>query len=176
MRTAYELFRHELRDMLNAESRLVITLTEMQTESSQPEVVDLFETHRKETERQAARLVEIFGEIGEPPEQADCKGIEGLIKEKRNFVAHKPSQELLDIFNVSAGIKAERYEISAYESLIRLARELKFAKAEQLLNETMREEEHALQKLMNIAEMLKPSELGVQEVPPALSGGDLTAA
>ena len=107
MQTAWELFVHELRDALNFENKLVHVLGEQARETDREDLRDAFTGHRKQTEKQAERLIDIFREIGETPEQADCKGIDGLTEEKLELMKHDPSQELLNYINVGAGIKFE---------------------------------------------------------------------
>lgn len=45
----------------------------------------------------------------------------GLLKEKKAFAKEKPSDEILDFYNLGAAQKTERYEITAYETLIEMA-------------------------------------------------------
>lgn len=167
MQSAREFFLHELKDMLDCENRLVEALDEMANESSRPELKKGFEMHRKQTEGQARRLEQVFRELGEEPESQDCHGISGLEKEKETFMDEDPSEELIDIFNVGAGVKTERYEISSYESLIHLAQELRLNKAVQLLRQNLREEEQTLKKLQGFSKKLKPSVTGMEEMEEA---------
>ena len=80
-----------------------------------------------------------------------CEGIEGLIKEKQTFSKEKPSAAVLDLFNLGAGAKSERYEISAYEGLIAMAHELGMRDAQQALTQNLREEEEALSLVKNLS-------------------------
>ena len=63
----------------------------------------------------------------------------------------KPTEELLEFFNVGAAQKVERYEITSYESLIDMAEKLGLTDAVGLLEENLQEEEAALNKLKAIA-------------------------
>lgn len=164
MQTAREMFLHELKDMLDAENQLVAALDEMANESTRPELEKAFNSHRKQTENHARRLEQVFKELGEEPETTDCKGIQGLKEEKESFTEEDPSDELLDIFNVGAGIKTERYEISSYESLVHLAKELDLRKGIVLLQQNLREEEETLRKLQGFSKKMKPSMTGIEEV------------
>jgi ferritin-like metal-binding protein YciE len=58
---------------------------------------------------------------------------------------------LLEFFNVGAAQKVERYEITSYESLIDMADKLGLTDAVGLLEESLQEEEAALNKLKTIA-------------------------
>ncbi len=165
MQTAFELFLTELRGLLNCETGLVHALGEQERESSKTALRETFQRHRKQTEHQAERLLDIFRDLGETPEQADCHGIRGLIEEKQAFLKKDPSHELLDFFNVAVGIKVERYEISAYQSLLLLARELGMTQAVAAIKQTLDEEREALEALEDLLAEVKPIELGVKAPP-----------
>jgi ferritin-like metal-binding protein YciE len=164
MQTAHELFIHELTDMLDAENRLVEALGKQSEEVSNAELKKGLAAHQRQTQKQAQRVQQIFEELGESPEQTECKGIRGLVEEQQTFSEEEdPSEDLLDIFTTGANIKVERYEISAYESLIRLAQLMKHRKAVQLLQENLREEQQTEKKLSVLARKLKPENLGMGE-------------
>jgi len=166
MQTIEELFEHELKDMYSAEHALLDALEQMAGESSDREIRKAFTQHRKETQGQIKRLERIFKTMGQKPEKKGCPGIEGLIKEKKGFMREKPSPELLEFYNVGAGQKAERYEITAYENLIDMADKLGMVDAVELLEQTLQEEEAALNKLKTIAsefEVADESDENVQD-------------
>jgi ferritin-like metal-binding protein YciE len=151
MESIEELYEHELKDMLGAEHSLLDALEQMASESSDREIKKAYTQHRKETQGQIKRLEKIFKALGRKPEVETCPGIEGLIKEKKAFMREKPTEELLEFYNLGAGQKAERYEITAYENLIDMAEKLSMPDAVELLEENLQEEEAALNKLKTIA-------------------------
>jgi len=151
MQTIEELFEHELKDIHSAEHALLDVLEGMAGESSDRDIRKTFAQHRKETQGQIKRLEKIFKSLGQKPEASSCPGIEGLIKEKRAFLREKPSKELLEFYNVGAAQKTERYEITAYETLIDMADKLGLADAVELLEQNLQEEETALNRLKAIA-------------------------
>lgn len=151
MSTIEELFEHELKDMYGAETSLLDALEQMAGESSDREIKKAFTQHRKETQGQIKRLEKIFKSLGQKAGAETCPGIEGLIKEKKAFMRERPSPQLLEFFNIGAGQKTERYEITAYENLIDMAEKLGMADAVELLEQNLQEEETALNKLKAIA-------------------------
>ena len=151
MESIEELFEHELKDMLGAEHSLLDALEQMASESFDREIKKAYTQHRKETQGQIKRLEKIFKALGRKPEAETCPGIEGLIKEKKVFMREKPTEELLEFYNLGAGQKAERYEITAYENLIDMADKLSMPDAVELLEENLQEEEAALHRLKTIA-------------------------
>jgi len=151
MESIEELFEHELKDILGGEQALVDALEQMAQESSDRDIKRAYIQHRKETQGQIKRIEKIFRLLGQKPEAETCPGIEGLIKEKKVFMREKPTEELLEFFNVGAAQKVERYEITSYESLIDMAEKLGLTDAVGLLEENLQEEEAALNKLKAIA-------------------------
>ena len=151
MESIEELFEHELKDILGGEQALLDALEQMAEETSDREIRKAYTQHRKETQGQIKRLEKIFRSLGQKPEAETCAGIEGLIKEKKIFMREKPTEELLEFFNIGAAQKVERYEMTSYESLIDMADKLGLKEAVELLEETLQEEEGALNKLKAIA-------------------------
>ena len=151
MQTIEELFEHELQDIYSAEQSLLDALEQMAQESSDREIKRGFTQHRKETQAQIKRLEKIYRSLGQKPESGLCPGVEGLIKEKKLFMREKPSNELLEFYNIGAAQKVERYEITAYESLVDMAEKLGMTDVVDLLEQNLQEEEMALNKLKAIA-------------------------
>jgi ferritin-like metal-binding protein YciE len=151
MQTIEELFEHELKDIYAAEHSLLDALEQMAGESTDREIKKGFTQHRKETQAQIKRLDKIYKSLGQKPHVGTCPGVEGLIKEKKAFMRERPSAELLEFYNIGAGQKAERYEITAYEGLIDMAEKLGMTDVVELLEQNLQEEEMALNKLKAIA-------------------------
>ena len=163
MQTIEELFEHELKDMYGAEHMLLGALEQMAGESTDREIKKAFTQHRKETQGQIKRLDKIFKSLGQKPEVEPCPGVDGLLKEKKAFMKERPSDELVEFFNIGAGQKAERYEITSYESLIDMADKLGMRDAVELLEQNLQEEEAALNKLKMIASEFDVAEEGEEE-------------
>ena len=163
MQTIEELFEHELKDMYSGEHMLLDALEQMAAESADREIKKAFTQHRKETQGQIKRLEKIFKSLGQKPEAETCHGIEGLLKEKKAFMKERPTDELVEFFNVGAGQKTERYEITSYELLIDMADKLGMTEAVELLEANLQEEEAALNKLKMIASEFDVSEDMVEE-------------
>lgn len=163
MQTIEELFEHELKDIYSAEHSLLAALEQMASESSDREIKKAYTQHRKETQGQIKRIEKVFKSMGQKPEAETCPGIEGLIKEKKAFMKEKPSADLLEFYNIGAAQKTERYEITAYETLIDMADKLGMTDAVELLEQNLQEEEAALNKLKVIASEFDVSEEAEEE-------------
>lgn len=163
MQTAKELFIHELTDMLDAERKLIEALGELSEDDPRPELQKAFSAHQEQTQGHAERIQQIFQELGEEPEETECKGIKGLIEERESFKEEEPAEDILAVFDVGAAIKVESYEINAYNSLIDMARELGMNKAVKLLNQNLKEEQQTLKKMQAFQKKVKPENLGIEE-------------
>jgi ferritin-like metal-binding protein YciE len=152
MTTLSELFEHELKDIYYAEHQLVEALQTLAGEASDGQIKKAFQSHRKETQGHIKRLGQVFKNLGEKPASATCPGIDGLLKEKKAFAKEKPSAEILDFYNLGAAQKTERYEITAYESLIEMAGALGHSAIVAQLEANLREEEAALKTLKGLAD------------------------
>src|SRR4051794_27275521 len=163
MQTAHELFLHELADMLDAERKLVDALGEQANEASNPQLQKAYATHQTQTERQVQRLEQIFEQLGEEPEETECKGMKGLLEELETFKSEDPSEDILDVFSIGSTTKVETYEISSYESLIIMARDMGHNKAIKLLQQNLKEEQQTLKKMQGFAKKIKPEQMGMEE-------------
>jgi ferritin-like metal-binding protein YciE len=175
MQTGHELFVHGLNDMMDAEHQLVDALEELASDSSRADLKKAFEQHRKETEGQIERLQQCFQLLGEESEETECHGIRGLIAEKKAFSEEDPSEDLIDVFNVGAAIKAESYEICEYESLVDMAREMKHTKVAQLLSQNLKEEKATLKKMEAFSERVKPNEMMNEEQEAKTTANEKTS-
>jgi ferritin-like metal-binding protein YciE len=174
MQTAHELYVHELNDMFSAEQMLVEALQEQADAASNPQLKKAFESHLAQTQKQVERLQRCFEEIGEEPEDEECKGMKGLVEEFRTFVQEKdPSPDILDHFACGAAAKVEQYEIKGYESLIELAESMEHNQAVKLLNQSLKEEESTLEKMEKFGERLQPENLGMEEMEEGEEGEEM---
>ncbi len=164
MQTAHELFVHGLTEMLDAERQLIEALGKQAEESSRPDLKKAFESHQKQTEKQAERLEQCLQELGEESGETECRGIRGIIEEHDTFMEEEdPAEDIADIFNVGAASKVENYEICAYNDLIRLADKMDHKKASKLLNQNLKEEQQTAKKMESFAKKLKPENMGMEE-------------
>lgn len=159
-KTAKELFEHELRDIYDAENKLVIALESMAKKCTDKKLVEGFKEHRKVTQGQIARLEQVFALVDRKPRREPCKGISGLIEEFNSFVQDEnPPAEVLDVVAAAGASKVEHYEIGAYTSLIGLAETIGLTEGVKLLRQNLEEEQETLKEL----ESSMPGLLGALE-------------
>jgi ferritin-like metal-binding protein YciE len=164
MQTAHELFLHELADILDAERKLVDALGEQAEGAENQQLAKAFAAHQAQTEKQVQRLEQVFENLGEQPQETECKGLAGLLEELETFKSEEePSPDILDVFSVGAAAKVESYEICAYEGLIQLARDMGHNKAVRLLQQNLKEEQQTLKKMQAFSKKIKPEQSGMEE-------------
>jgi ferritin-like metal-binding protein YciE len=164
MQTAHELFLHELGDILNAERNLVDALEEQAEAVTDEQLKKAISDHRSQTEKQVERLEQVFEDLGEEAEEAECKGVKGLVEEWKSFREEEdPSDDILNVVTIAAAAKVESYEIMAYESLIQLAQDMDHTKAAKLLQQNLKEEQQTLKKMQSFAKKIKPEQSGMEE-------------
>lgn len=177
--TLQELFEHELRDMYDAENKLVRALDTMGKKVGDETLSRAFKEHRRITQEQSKRLEKIFRLVDKKPRREPCRGINGLIEEFSKFVSQEePSKEILNVFAIGAAMKVEHYEIVAYQSLLRLAGGLGLTEATGLLEQSLAEEQDTVLQLESMADQFaglsapayRPAEESVVMASPDLSG------
>lgn len=155
MDSGKELFEHELRDIYDAEHKLVNALETMAKKVENPELSKSFSEHRTVTQGQIERLDKVFGLIDRAPRREACDGINGLISEFSGFVKDEsPSAPVLNVFATAAAQKVEHYEICAYKSLIKLADTLGLSEAAELFEQSLKEEQETATELETMGEKL----------------------
>lgn len=156
MDTVHEYFLSELHGIYNAEKDLLEVLSAAEHETKRGDAKRAFARHRKQTEGHLKRLDEVFHSLGAEPEKKTSAGVEGLKQEMRNTEAEGLSPELRDLNATISALKIERYESSAYESLIFLAQKMGHRQAATLMRETLREEQETAKLML---ELLKASKM-----------------
>jgi ferritin-like metal-binding protein YciE len=150
-----ELFLHELGDLLYAENVLVKTLPKLAKEASDAELQKGFESHLEETKQHVDNLKQVFEVVGEKATAEKCPAIDGITEEHDEFMSEEmPSPEITDMFLTGSGARAEHYEIAAYTGLITMAQALGETGAVPLLQDNLKQEKAALDKLEKAAPRL----------------------
>ena len=79
--TMQDLFLEQIRDLYDAEERLIKALPKMAEACTSSELRSCFEEHLQQTQGQIRRLDQVFAEIGEEPKGKTCEAMKGLIEE-----------------------------------------------------------------------------------------------
>lgn len=147
-----KLYIHELKDLYSAEHQILDHLPQMVEAAQDKGLRQALEAHHKQTERQVARLEKIFSGLDAKPGGQKCKGMEGLLKEAKDAVTERASDDVRDAAIVAAAQRIEHYEMAGYGVARAFAEKLGDYRAADLLQETLNEEALADQKLTRLAE------------------------
>jgi len=146
-----KLFVEGLQELYYAEQQLVDALETLAEQTDDEDASKGFSEHRDETRDQIDRLERVFEAIGEEPQTREDVVVKSLIEEHEQFAGENDG-DVLDRYNMSVGQKTEHYEIAAYGSLTSLAGKLGNDEAADILAETLREEEQALDEVTQASE------------------------
>jgi ferritin-like metal-binding protein YciE len=149
-----DVFVHELKDVLDAEKRILKALPKMVKAASSEELKAAFQEHATQTEEQVTRLEQVFKSLDKAARGKHCLAMEGLIKEAEELIKEEDPSPALDAALICAAQKVEHYEIASYGSLATWAELLGLEDAVDLLKETLGEEKETDEKLNEIASEL----------------------
>lgn len=151
MKTLEDLFLDELKDLFDAEKRLVKALPKMAKGAESEELREAIESHLEETKNHVARLEEVFGHLDKAAKGKTCKAMVGLIEEGSDLLEEDATPAVLDAGLICAAQKVEHYEIASYGTLRTWSELLGYEQITALLDETLEEEKAADEKLTEIA-------------------------
>ena len=149
--TLHELFVEELRDMYDAEKRIIKALPKIARHAQSDELRSALTEHLRQTEKQATRLEQVFKTIGETPKGKKCDGIIGILEEGNTAMEELEEGPILDAALIAGCQKVEHYEIASYGTLAYFAELMGHDRAKELLGTTLDEEKAADEKLNAIA-------------------------
>jgi ferritin-like metal-binding protein YciE len=147
-----DLFRHELKDLYDAEHRMLEALPKMAEKASNSSLKQAFEDHLRQTEKHVERLEAMFEHLGIDPERVKCDAMVGLVKEGSAVLDADGDPDAIDAGLISAAQKAEHYEIAGYGTVRSFARRLNNQYVAELCEQTLDEEKDTDQLLTQIAE------------------------
>jgi ferritin-like metal-binding protein YciE len=150
-KTLDDLFLETLKDIYYAEKQLVKALPKMAKAAQDPALKQGFESHLEETEGHVERLERIFEILDKPARGKTCDAILGILEEGKSVMEELKGKSALDAGLIAAGQAAEHYEIARYGALKTWAQQLGMTEAAKLLEQTLKEEKVADQKLTDLA-------------------------
>ena len=143
-----DMFVYQLEEMYAVERKLVDVLGDLASDATDDELEKGFTDHREETRQHVERVEKAFEALGYNAEGRESKVLDAMVEERREFVDQTPRGELHDLFDLQAGIKTERMEITGYEGLLALAEKLDLSDdVTRPLERNLDSEESALKEL-----------------------------
>jgi ferritin-like metal-binding protein YciE len=149
--TFQELFLDEMKDVYDAEHRIVRALPKMIEKAGSDALRTALENHLRETEQHVQRLERGFEQLGESPKRRACKAMEGLLNEGDELMKGSDDENLRDAAIIAAAQKVEHYEMATYGTLREWARQLGYEDLARTLQETLDEEGKADKKLTELS-------------------------
>lgn len=150
------LFEDMLRDVYYAEKKLTKILPKMAKKATSEELAAAFTAHAEETAGQVKRLEQVFEIMGKAPRAKKCEALEGLSAEGDQVMEEAEDNNVLDAGLIATAQAVEHYEIARYGTLIAWANQLEMTDAADILEETLREEKAADEKLTGLSETVNP--------------------
>jgi ferritin-like metal-binding protein YciE len=150
--TLKDLFIDELRDLYDAENRLVKSIPKMAEAAESEDLRAGFEEHLEQTKGHVERLKQIFVSLEEKPTGKKCAAMEGLVEEGEEMMEEDFEGGVKDAALISAAQRVEHYEIAAYGCVKTWAGLLGETEAQSLLEQTLNEEKATNDKLTELSE------------------------
>ena len=152
IQTFDDLFVHTLQDIYYAEQQILKALPKMIGKATSPQLKQGLEMHRKETEGHVARVEQVFKMHGATAKGVTCPAIDGIIKEANEIAGEVSDKDVLDAAIIAASQAVEHYEITRYGTLVAWAKQLGRNDCASVLEQNLREERAADEKLTAMAE------------------------
>ena len=146
-----QLLIEGVQELYYAEQQLADALETLADQTNDEAASQAFSEHSEETRGHVDRLEQVFEQLGEQPETREEAVVDALIEEHEQFAGENEG-EVLDRYNMGVGQKTEHYETAAYGNLASLAEKTGYEEAAELLVETLREEEEALDEVTQASE------------------------
>jgi ferritin-like metal-binding protein YciE len=147
-----EVYVDELKDLYDAENRLVKALPKVAKAATSEKLRSAVEEHLEQTKGHVDRLKEIFDNMREKATGKKCAGMIGILKEGEEIMEEDYEGETMDAALISAAQRVEHYEIAAYGCVRTWADLLGENEASALLDKTLEEEKETDEKLTQLAE------------------------
>ena len=152
-----ELYINQLRTMLSAERQITDALPKMIEKSTDLQLKQAFQSHLQETEVHVQRLEQILSESANESDDLKCKVLATMIDDTESVIGDIDDDSVRDAALIASGQRVEHFEMASYGTLRNWAEILGESGHAQLLNQTLKEEQHADQLLTQISDMVNPS-------------------
>ena len=151
MKTLKDLFLDELKDMYDAEHRIIKALPKLARAATCEKLKAAFLVHLDETKGQVTKLEQVFQAFGETARAKKCQATVGLLEEGDEIAADNKGEPTINAALISAGQKVEHYEIASYGCLHEWATDLKNESSISILKTLLDEEGEANKSYIKLA-------------------------
>ncbi len=159
----HSLYTLQLRYLLSVETQSLKGFDSLLNHTSDEQLKQAFQSHRKETEVQVTRLKQMIAEVnhGDADDKKDVI-ITALLGSAENIVSESKAGPLRDAGLLATAQKIEHYEIASYGAARNWAKLLGLSDHVALLQQTLDEEKHADHLLYTIADRANVEASAVQ--------------
>jgi ferritin-like metal-binding protein YciE len=156
-----EMLVDQLRDALSAEKQAIQGMKKALRKASAAQLKEGIEAHIAQSEEQRERVQQAIEELGAKTGRKVCEAMRGLVEEGQHELEEHDKGPVLDLVIVASQQRIEHYEISAYGTMVELAKALKQNKVADLLATTLAEEKAQDERLTELTRSaLLPTALG----------------
>lgn len=147
-KTLYDLLIAKLSVLLDVEKTLVKALPKLAKAATDPDLKEGFKMHLAETKEHVSRLEEAFTALDARPQRGmKSAAIRGIVEDGEWVMKNVRPKESLDANLIAAASYAEHYEMAGYMAAIEWSNILGHSQVVDLLNETLKEEVAADEKM-----------------------------
>ncbi len=146
-----ELLTAKIQALYDVENQLVKALPRLIKKASDDDLKNAIDMHLKETEGHVERLEQVFEQLGEDPKKLKSEAIRGLIDDTDWVVKNIDEPAVRDAGIIAAASYTEHYEMAGYTAAREWAKLLGEKEVAELLDQNLKEEVAADQKLMRLA-------------------------
>jgi len=156
-----KLLIDELKDLYSAEHQITKALPKIAKATTNEELKTALQKHLQETEGQIKRLEKIGEILGKSLKGKTCDGMKGVLTEGSSVLEEVEEGTVRDAGIISAAQRVEHYEMAGYGAVREYALLLGMNDVAQLLDETLKEEKAADQKLSKIAKTVNSDAINI---------------
>lgn len=164
LRNLQDLYVEKLRDVYDAEKRIVRALPKMIKAVDSEELSAAFQDHLQVTEGHVERLERIFASMDKPASRKTCHAMMGLLEEGEELMKEEGAEAVLDAGLIAAAQSVEHYEMAAYGCLKTWAGMLGRNEDARMHEQTLGEEKEADEKLTEVAQSINPEAKSGEDV------------
>ncbi|MGH9341852.1 MAG: ferritin-like domain-containing protein [Acidobacteriota bacterium] len=152
LNSLYDLYVDQLRDLYDAENRIIQALPKMAKKASSTDLRDALNEHLDVTRTQKERLEQIFKDLDTKRSGEECLGMRGIIEEGEKLMQQEGEPPVKDAGIIACAQKVEHYEIAGYGCARTYAERLGREEDARKLQQTLEEESTTDEKLTQLAE------------------------
>ena len=151
-----QLYVDQLQHLYSVETQLTEALPKMADAATDTQLKQAFTNHLQETRQHVSRLKQILGNTQQSVDAKKSKAMATLITEGEDMIKDAKDNSVRDAGLILAAQRVEHYEIASYGALRHFAQVLGEDQAAQILDETLKEEDHADHLLTEISKSANP--------------------